>query len=130
VLGIQPGAGESDYTSGTLRFNMQAQVSGQATLRRNVGSMVPVRDVWYHIETLAVMNTVAGVADGIWRMWVDGELHMDYSDVLWTQAGGVLYWRRLGLDPYYGGNTPGHTIPTECYMYVDRWTVYSDTARS
>jgi hypothetical protein len=130
VLGIQKGAGETDLTSGTLRFNMQAQVSGQATLYRNTGSLVPVRDTWYHIETLAVMSSAAGVADGVWQMWVDGELHMDYSNVLWAATGQPLVWRRMSLDPYYGGNTPGHTIPTECYMYIDRWTVYTATNRS
>jgi hypothetical protein len=130
VLGIMPGSGETNYTSGVLRFNMQPQVSGEPTRYRNSGSLVPVRDVWYHIETLSVMNTVLGTADGIFRMWVDGVLHMDYTNVLFSDTGGILKWRNFSLDPYYGGNTPGHTIPTECYIYVDRWTVYTDTARS
>jgi hypothetical protein len=129
VLGLRPGEGESDYTAGTLRWVLQTQTI-EANRYRNTGSFVPVRDVWYHIETLSVMNTVLGTADGIFKMWVDGVLHMDYSNVLYSDTGGTLKWRNFALDPYYGGNTPGHTIPSECYLFVDRWTIYTDTVRT
>jgi len=55
---------------------------------------------------------------------------MDYSNVLYSDTGGTLKWRNFALDPYYGGNTPGHTIPSECYLFVDRWTIYTDTVRT
>lgn len=125
VLGILPGAGESNYTSGTLRWNLQTQTS-DAT---RYGSAI-VRDTWYHVEMLAIMNTVAGTANGVFKTWINGTLDMDYSNVLFTDTGGVMKWRDVAIDAYYGGNVPGHTIPSECYIYVDHWTAYTDTARS
>jgi hypothetical protein len=129
VLGIRPGSGETDYTAGTLRWNMQTQTS-DATRYSNTGTPSLVRDTWYHVEMLAVMNTIAGTADGVFKVWVDGDLIFDYSNVLFTDTGGVMKWRDAAFDPYYGGNTPGHTIPSECYIYTDNYTVYASTARS
>jgi hypothetical protein len=129
VLGIRAGASESDLTAGTLRWNMEAQ-NGDGIRYANVGSGAIVRDVWYRIEWEAVMNTVVDTADGAWRLWVNGTLAMDYTNIAWATGSDPLVWRRSNLDPYYGGNTPGHTIPSECYLYSDHWTVYSSTARS
>lgn len=130
VLGIRPGAGDTNYTSGSLRWNMDTQTSDGV---RYANATTPTlnRDTWYHIEMLATMNTVAGNSSGgVFQMWVDGVLAFNYTGVLFTDSADLMKWRDVAMDMYYGGNSPGHIIPSTCYIYVDHWTVYTSTSRS
>lgn len=129
VFGIMPGSGVTDYDAGALRWNMQTQTSDSNRFI-NAGASAPVRGNWYKIAELSVMNTVAGTGDGIYKVWIDDVLSFDYSNVLFAAGGETLEFRIAALDPYYGGNTPGHTIATQFDLLVDYLDIYRATSRS
>jgi len=79
---------------------------------------------WVRMEVYLEMNT-PGVANGRAKLWLDGELKIDESDVEWVARipeGRTLRdvsWDHLLFDPTYGG---GRSSPPE-YMYfqIDDW---------
>lgn len=130
VLGLQPGGG-ANLTTGPFEFNGQPQTSGgPGRMSPNVGGAPALsRGRWYHTEIVAVMNTDPAVSDGILRVWVDGVLTINNTNVRYSEGASPLEWRRANLDPYYGGNSPGHTIPSVCYLFVDHAVIATSTAR-
>lgn len=88
-----------------------------------------VRGKWVRMEMLAVMNTVAGTADGVLQVWVDGELVINNHNMIFSKDPASMTWTESNLDPYYGGNWPGHIIPADQYLYVDHALVASSTVR-
>ena len=64
------------------------------------------RNRWYVIETLLVMNSEAGVPDGIFRLWVDGTAALERTDVQYIRADtGVNTWAALHVSPTFGGSS-------------------------
>lgn len=115
VFGFQPNG------SGGLRYNVQCQVSGQATLFANENAFVLPLAQWEEIEIDASMNTAPGAADGILRVWRNGLRIFNYTSVIFTGVGGNMQWQNIALDPYYGGETPGWTIPETFEIRFARW---------
>lgn len=69
-----------------------------------------VNNQWHHVEFHAVMNsTTGGIAnpDGILRLWVDGTLVIDYTNVyLRTGDNPNRKFNQLLLAPYIGDGSP------------------------
>lgn len=130
VIGLQPGLG-ANLSTGPFEFNGQPQTAGGPGLMRPNVAAAPslMRDKWIHTEILAVMNTDPGISDGILKVWVDGVLALNYTNVRFSEGASPLEWRRANLDPYYGGNSPGHTILSEGYLFVDHAVIAASTVR-
>jgi len=61
------------------------------------------KETWYVVETQLVLDSSVGAGDGIFRLWVDGELAVERTDVqyLTDQA----YWSTLHVSPTFGGSS-------------------------
>jgi hypothetical protein len=76
--------------------------------------------VWRKYEILMVGNT-PGQADGIARIWVNGQLILDARDVAYWSASQTPGWHGVAWDPTYGGG--GNNVPYDMYQYIDQWYV-------
>lgn len=96
-------------TTGGIRLKLETQ--GGRTPAANAASSptvgVVTRGQWFQLETL--IDTVAGVA----RAWVNGVLQVELTGGSWINT------IELDFDPYYGGDSPGHTISTDTHILVD-----------
>ncbi len=51
------------------------------------GAVWPTDDNWHSYEFYVKMNSFPGVADGIWKVWIDGNLKGERTNVEWKMAG-------------------------------------------
>jgi hypothetical protein len=128
VIGMLPST--SDVANGPFILNGQPQTSGGPALMQPNGTGAPAlaRDQWFHTEILAVMNTSPGSRDGILKVWVNGVVTLNYTNVVYSEGSQPLEWRVVALNPYFGGNQPGLIIPTQ-YLYVDHTVVSASSTR-
>ena len=73
---------------------------------------VPIGE-WFELSMELTANSSIDRADGSARAWVDGELSMERSDILWQSDGGTPMVEYLFYAAFYGGNdsswSPGKT---------------------
>ncbi len=98
-FGLQRGAGNRDF--------------------RSTYSATPL-GVWRKYEVLTVGNT-PGRADGVLRVWVDGQLVVNASDVAYWKSSQIPGFSGFAWEPVYGGGL--NPVPHDMYMYVDHWFV-------
>jgi hypothetical protein len=70
---------------------------------------------WHTLEWLLVQGT-PGQANGTAQVWVDGNVVITRSGVLWLGAGNQVGWKALVSDPTFGGGT-AHPPTTEYWDY-------------
>ena len=64
-----------------LNFNMRQQSWNERILSHNVNtSFRIIPGVWYHYECVQILSSLNGL-DGTWRLWLNGTLVMDHTDV-------------------------------------------------
>jgi len=68
----------------------------------NVGSASLVRDRWHELEFLLTVNT-PGQQNGSLKVWVDGILSHEFSDVGYLREGGGEGFDEFQFDPIWGG---------------------------
>jgi len=76
--------------------------------------------VWYTVKTYAKINT-GMAADGEFKMWIDGNLMMEYTDVPFLQSTDMGSGKKidtLAFDPVFGGGGD-FTKPATDHFYVD-----------
>jgi len=79
---------------------------------------------WVRLEVYVEMNT-PGVANGVARLWIDGDAIVDESDVEWIgplepgQSLRDVGWGHLWVDPTYGGGS--NPVPEDMYFQIDDW---------
>ena len=78
------------------------------------------RETWYVIETVLIMNSAEGVADGIFRVYLDGELVLERTDVSYITTSGARSWDTLHVSPTYGGDG----VPNAALFYFDLGHAY------
>ena len=69
----------------------------------------------YLVEVELVMNT-PGNLDGEARLWINGTLTTNFSDIEWVNAG--YMWNILVWGPIWGGG--GGTVTNEMFMEISR----------
>jgi hypothetical protein len=96
-------------TSGGIRLKVETQAGrtppASAASSPTVG--VITRGQWFLLETL----TDATAA--VFRAWVDGVEVVTLTGGTWSNT------QDCYLDPYYGGETPGHTVGTDSHILCD-----------
>jgi len=108
--------GVEDYSP---RISLQAGGGGrEITIASPVGTYG--LGVWHHLEVYLVQNT-GGNADGIAKLWVNGNLEINVSDVAWVAESEPHAWDYLWLDPTFGGGT-GNS-PVDQYFQLDGWYI-------
>lgn len=85
------------------------------------------KNVWHKIEVYIKMNTISGSIgqnDGIFKEWVDGNLVIDYSNLLLrTNQYPDMTWAQFVLSPYI--SIPPSGSPYTQTMWVDELKIYS-----
>lgn len=77
-----------------------------------------VNGVWYLVELYVKMNT-PGVADGVSRAWINGELKYDKTNMLYRMPGhDNLHVRTIWLNVHAGGEAMG--LCTASYIMLDQ----------
>jgi hypothetical protein len=75
-------------------------------------------DEWHQLEIYGKLNDM-GVANGIHRMWVDGELYTDCTQMSYiTPAEPHGFWQ-VHFQPVWGGWHEGLTKSQDDYAYLD-----------
>jgi hypothetical protein len=122
----------TSYTSGLLGlshyFNLTTLLglnlsSHNTQLNRNMRSSwitTAHGNQWHRFEWLVVANT-PGAKNGIARIWVDGNLLMDYTDVEYFFSSQTPKFTGLKWNPTYGGGT--NPVPYDMFEWVDNWYV-------
>ena len=125
VVGIEPNGNRS---TGGIVFNGSPQTSIEPwVLPSNQGGYTFQRDEWQRVEVLAVMNT-PGKSDGVYRLWVNGTLRAQYTNVRYSEGSQPHEWRTLNFDPYYGG-ADAAAGSMDSWLHVDHWYVATSTTR-
>lgn len=104
--------------SGTLRPQVRLQdvPDGARNLAANAGNPAVRRGEWQRWEVQLIANS-GGQANGVSRLWLDGELVSDYRDVRFSSASQGRTWQHLYWYPVWGGM--GDSVQQEMTMSID-----------
>jgi hypothetical protein len=120
VWGFTPGVGSQ--TTAPVQLIMGTQGFLTATNKRanvNVATSTMDRGVRYRIEIYAKQNT-PGVANGVFKMWKNGVLHMEYYDCDYSGATDPGLWAYSRLVNYAGGSGSDGTLVEDQWVDNDR----------
>lgn len=79
------------------------------------------RDRWFLVEQEVVLNT-PGTADGAARLWLDGALKVERTDIPWREKD-TLTLSGIVNDVWYGGLGSTATAPADTYVALSPATV-------
>ena len=88
-------------TAFTVTFKQQNVVSRSMSQNVKTGAVVFVGQ-WHHFELEMILNDI-GSANGVFRWWVDGELIMEYLDVVYRTSAKPYGFRAWKGNPTWGG---------------------------
>ena len=106
IFGWAHGLTKNPVSSFQLMLGQQV-LNATSTIHRDLWPNVDSRPLmtcgaWHHYETLMEINTL-GQANGKFKMWVDGIMTHNYSNVVWrTTAYPAKFFGRK-IDPVWGG---------------------------
>ncbi len=108
---------------GNLQMNPQGtEDNARGNLQANAGSGALTRNQWYDVEVVLEMNSAYGVPDGVFKVWLNGNLVMNYADIKYLRDSTNAYvWDVLHVNPTWGGQ--GGTINQTQYLYFDHFYV-------
>lgn len=101
----------------TYEFRTQNLVSRNLTQNIDATAYVTV-NTWHQLECQLVLNSGAGVADGIFRAWIDGVLVSQYTDVVYLTSGNVVKFNIWYCNSTWGGSGGGNVLQDQ-YIDVD-----------
>jgi len=92
VIGIS-----GEWGNRTLASSFKLDLATQDIVERNLSANVNTNRLltvgpWHRIEVLMTINDV-GVANGKFKMWIDGQMTHDYTDVVYRSAASpAMFW--------------------------------------
>lgn len=108
------------YAAGSLYRNAKTWKADTASFTGTQGDTY--KGDWHQVETYVKLNSIVngkGVTDGIIKIWVDGKLVLDRTDVLLrTGQHPDMRFNQLAIGPYIGDGSP-----VEQTFWVDDLTV-------
>ena len=115
--GDSDGHGKGDcYRSGDIHCNGKFWEPGRVCFGDELGSYY--KGDWHHVKAKFQLNSVVegiGIQDGVLQYWLDGELIMDYHDVVFrTGRHPNMKINQFLMAPYFG---PG--VPHEQWIWID-----------
>ncbi|MBK8005210.1 MAG: hypothetical protein IPK12_15100 [Gemmatimonadetes bacterium] len=96
------------YGVGTGSLSHQLRLQNMSTknggvISFNLGCAAAARNRWDRVEVLLTQNS-SGSANGVAKMWVNGTLCMQRSNLTWSGAARTgKRWTAVQLNPTYGG---------------------------
>lgn len=112
---------EGDNTTGNFGRIKVTSWPGQTTLVAGTGPEITV-GAWHKIEVYAKKSSSDGAADGVLRVWIDGQLH--FESTTWKLRG--TNWKEVHVNPVWGGDGP--TIAQEQHLRLDHTVVATGTS--
>jgi hypothetical protein len=123
-----PGSQNNHYYN--LLFGTLSTVRADISLQNPIGgsfnfqgSAGPAFGNWIDVETLMIANT-PGVANGVGKMWINGALLLDRSDIKYFQTTDIPRTRLLFADATYGGGFS----PPDKNIFFDSAAMYRESA--
>jgi hypothetical protein len=92
VIGIS-----GEWGNRTLASSFKLDLATQDIVERNLSANVNTNRLltvgpWHRIEVLMTINDI-GVANGKFKMWIDGQLTHDYTDIVYRNAANpAMFW--------------------------------------
>jgi hypothetical protein len=122
--GDSDGYGKGDcYKSGDIHANGKYWEPGRVYFGDRPGPYY--KGDWHHVKVRFTLNSVVdgiGVRDGVLQYWFDGELMMDYHDVVFrTGQHPEMQINQFLMAPYFG---PG--VPHEQWIWIDDMRISTD----
>jgi len=103
-VGVYNGGAMALQTEWNLRFQQQTIASRATTQSLNTATKVQV-GTWHTYEILMERNTVVDVADGTFKMWLDGTQVFNLTNVIYWKTGMAQGFHNKKLDTIWGGGT-------------------------
>jgi hypothetical protein len=104
-----------NFTPGLAMQSNFAYASGAP----NIPAPNPIsKGAWQELEFLIIANT-PGQYNGIYRMWVNGALVAERTNIGYFAAGETVIFNELWVYPTYGGGT--NTPPWDQWFDLDHW---------
>jgi hypothetical protein len=75
-------------------------------------------DEWHQLEVYGKLNDM-GVANGIHRVWIDGELYSECDQMSYISSPYPHGFWQIHFQPVWGGNNPGVVKLQDDYAYLD-----------
>ncbi len=98
------------------------RVAVQGNLNRNMDANTTMsRGQWHTIEALLTMNSAGSASDGVAKLWQDGQLVINQTNVRWEDSTGSRLWYGTPWEPIYGG---AGTVPVPSEMYQEIGYMY------
>ena len=127
---VAGGNGDSDgygnlyyYPVGNVHWNGKHWEPEKQFIRDNSGPYY--KGDWHHAKAKLKLNSIRdgiGVRDGVLQYWFDGELIMDYHDVVFrTGQHPDMLINQFLMAPYFG---PG--VPHEQWIWIDELKITTD----
>lgn len=122
--GDSDGYGDGDcYSVGDVHRNGKFWEPGKVYFSDDSGAYY--KGDWHHVKAQFVLNSIkdgTAVKDGKLRYWFDGELIMDYDDVVFrTGQHTDMKINQFLMTPYFG---PG--VPHEQWIWIDDLKITTD----
>jgi hypothetical protein len=114
-LAIDPASGTT--TSGTLVTTQWNDFANLRWLGLRTASLPLVADQWQCIETRVALNS-AGASDGVFQLWIDGQLAASRTDLNWLGSYSAYGLNAISLESYWNG---GATAALE--RFVDGFVI-------
>lgn len=103
---------------------IRAMGANQGGSTATLSDWMNYRGVWRQLEILLEINTDNATANGRGRVWHDGILTHDYTDVQWQGAASPRKFTHCQFEPTWGGDTgTGTRPPADMFTYVDRYLI-------
>ena len=113
------------YSAGSVHRNGKAWKAGSVYFQDSPGPYY--KNDWHFVEAYFQLNSIVGgigIADGHVKYWYDGELIIDFENVmLRTGEHPGMRIRQLLIAPYIGGTTSNPGSPVDQTFWVDNLTV-------
>lgn len=114
--------------AGTLEptLRMQGVPDSRDHLTNNRATPTLVRNQWHRLE-VELFAGLSGGSNGEARMWWDGTLCCEHTDIQWVAAGGSALWKIVNYYPIWGG-TGANTVIEEMYIDIDHFYMSGRTS--
>jgi hypothetical protein len=80
------------------------------------------KNKWYRVKEYIKLNT-PNVADGVLKVWVDGEKKADYSKIIWRTKSNI-YIAGIQFETFFGGSTLDWAPPYNCEILFKNLKFY------
>lgn len=100
--------GSETATSPTWSFYVDPQIGGPRVYQNM--SARPQKGSYQRIEMYAVMNT-PGQSNGVWRVWVNGQLAADFTNIRYSSASTQAVFDGIRFEGVRGGPNDNRPVP-------------------